>query len=633
MKNTVLSRITASLILAGTMLSALPVTAFAASLKQNSPQLTSPDVGAYRYTQNMTMYAYGETDLASDRSQKVCWEDCASDYVVYTKLLYGSPDVYSSCEDGILLEEYSFYGDEKLRSNSFRISADDLETYEDSYLKISVQGIDADGDYTYIVNNYFYIASSDDSWNWSDWESAEPDVSSDIILPDRGSISSDNSWDWINWETDESQTNSGTILPDPEGISYNTNVETWWINSGTETGSSSSSANTSPVSYDKTLLNKRLNELKNHINHTILDASDTAFEIHSNYINKSNIAYLVWDTVVNIDDLFTGVDLETSKSIRAVQALVDQMTDPAAEETGDADKFIRFFTKDVFEYAEYDAETEAALNVLKKILTIVDSNWESQQTYGIISTLFYYDLIHAFDQMDSQTLNSLLKLYNRSAGRLVQLSKLRNGLKKTFAFVDELGKDAKKFFKAAQTLNGISTVINDYSTELSKLETIRSCISPSDTVLMDAVSYCESYYQKHLHRLASEIEKFGVSRLEDMSGVWTAVKLTFTYVPIAASASESACLLTPLSELELSASAEILDDINYMMRTSSLGEIGDLRQKIAMLSDLGIYANNLAQKLTFSQKDKNILQKTNERLISARGEAIRILDEIEDTFA
>ena len=179
-----------------------PISVSAAGFLIGNPTVSG--ISYSYYSQGMIAFGYGDSVSFGD-DLTVCFNDMASRYIVFSKALTDAPDETAASEPGTLLEDYSYYGNNPLYRNSLTIPATVLEEYAGQYLKISIQAVESNGDYSWIVNTYYYLEPEYET-NWYDDYEDE-----------------DQWWDdpWGNlgnsWEDDltEDYANNTLAMPDP----------------------------------------------------------------------------------------------------------------------------------------------------------------------------------------------------------------------------------------------------------------------------------------------------------------------------------------------------------------------------------------------------------------------------------
>ena len=124
------------------------------------PILTSPEMGAAQYVSgDIVYYSYAQESISSDDDYKLRWEDVSDHYAVFIKALDGDPEPGNSEEDGELLKWYSKKESDNYTKSFLTIDREDLDDYSEQYWKISIQGFDTDGNYTYRCDNYVYVTT------------------------------------------------------------------------------------------------------------------------------------------------------------------------------------------------------------------------------------------------------------------------------------------------------------------------------------------------------------------------------------------------------------------------------------------------------------------------------------------
>ena len=134
-------------------------------------------VGSYSKTAGGSIfYTDAKDELDPSRKITFSWKNYYDGYVLYVKVLYGAPSPSSSSEAGELI-----YGTGRTQTKaSLSFSANELSAYSGMTLKVSVQGIDDNGDYSPVVNTYYRIKGTAPSapGDYPDYSYAEPDVPS-----------------------------------------------------------------------------------------------------------------------------------------------------------------------------------------------------------------------------------------------------------------------------------------------------------------------------------------------------------------------------------------------------------------------------------------------------------------------
>ena len=374
---------------------------------------------------------------------------------------------------------------------------------------------------------------------------------------------------------------------------------------------------------------------------TSLDTKDAnyPYDVYMSYINGYGgmglYSSIVIDTVMNLTDLFKGLDLQTSKAVRTLQMLLDEMDLSEQKDLLTAvNAFAAFFDREFFENADaWLGDFDDGLDLLADSVDLFDQYWQKQDEIESASVSLYLRLMETMPKLDDESLEVLLTLYNESTGKLIRLKDLRAGLDMVTGKLEMLGEAAEKLAYVPEKITALTSIIDvfaDYTVELEKIALLRECGDPADTVLWDALSYCEAYYSDALVRLCEEINSNTVEFIEDgLGSAWAGVKLAFTYLPGGADRIAASCMaLVNLQELDTSCRSEITRDIRYMQQTGGYGELEELKWKIHTLIDIRSLADTLARNLTSSASVKTRLQELTASFAAKESEIDAVFEEI-----